>query len=169
MERISQLVNKAIINTSAFMIIGMTLIVWFQIILRYVFNSGISWSEEISKLLMVWYAVLCAAVVLYHEGHVAIKILFDRMKENYRTNLNRLFLLLIAGFSLVLLIYGAQYTIDNFSIILPASGLTKFWLYFPLPLAGLVMILHTVTLFLRTFKNNDDDPKNEFNSEGGAL
>jgi TRAP-type C4-dicarboxylate transport system, small permease component len=49
------LIHILLINLSKLMIVAMLLLVFANVVLRYVFNSGIYWSEEIALVLEVWF------------------------------------------------------------------------------------------------------------------
>jgi len=53
----------------------MVLLVFGNVVLRYVFNSGIAVSEEISRWLMVWLTFLGAVVALREHAHLGIDTL----------------------------------------------------------------------------------------------
>ena len=45
-----------------------------QIVLRYVFNAPLIWSEELARFLTVWMTFLGAAVVCYDGGHLNVDV-----------------------------------------------------------------------------------------------
>jgi len=49
------LIHILLINLSMIMIVAMLLLVFVNVVLRYVFNSGIYWSEEVALVLEVWF------------------------------------------------------------------------------------------------------------------
>lgn len=53
----------------------MVVLVFGNVVLRYVFNSGIAVSEEISRWLMVWLTFLGAVVALREHSHLGIDTL----------------------------------------------------------------------------------------------
>jgi TRAP-type C4-dicarboxylate transport system permease small subunit len=50
-------------------------IVCYGVVIRYVFNRPVGWTEETSSYLMVWAAFLGAAYTLQIEGHIGVDIL----------------------------------------------------------------------------------------------
>lgn len=150
LEKISRKINNGIVYVSVVCVFLMTLIVTIQIVCRYVFNFSLPWAEEISKMFMVWFALLCAAILVYEEKHVAVTFIVDRVRDRGQLIIKLFFNVLIGAFSIVLVYSGLIYTIDNFSVIMPASGLTRFWLYAPMPITALFMVYHSVVLTIRT-------------------
>ena len=57
----------------------MVLLVFGNVVLRYVFNSGIAASEEVSRWLFVWLTFLGAIVALKEHGHLGTDMLVSRL------------------------------------------------------------------------------------------
>jgi TRAP-type C4-dicarboxylate transport system permease small subunit len=57
----------------------MVVLVFGNVVLRYVFNSGIAVSEEISRWLFVWLCFLGAVAALKEGGHLGTEMLVSRL------------------------------------------------------------------------------------------
>jgi TRAP-type C4-dicarboxylate transport system permease small subunit len=58
---------------------AMVVLVFGNVVLRYVFNSGIAVSEEISRWLFVWLCFLGAVAALKEGGHLGTEMLVSRL------------------------------------------------------------------------------------------
>ncbi len=56
-------------------LILMTLVVFIQVVLRYVFDAGIPWAEELTRYLMVWAGFLGGSLATRERRHISIDIL----------------------------------------------------------------------------------------------
>jgi TRAP-type C4-dicarboxylate transport system permease small subunit len=56
----------------AFFLVGMVALVFGNVVLRYAFNSGLTISEELSRIFFVWIIFLGATVALAEHGHIGI-------------------------------------------------------------------------------------------------
>lgn len=54
---------------------AMVVLVFTNVVLRYVFNSGIATSEELSRWLLVWLTFLGAIVALRQHAHLGVDTL----------------------------------------------------------------------------------------------
>ena len=63
----------------AAMLAVMVVLVFGNVVLRYVFNSGISVSEELSRWLFVWLTFLGAVVALHERAHLGSDMLVGRL------------------------------------------------------------------------------------------
>ena len=57
-----------------FFVIG--LIVTFEVVMRYAFNSPTIWVDEISRILQIWATCLAAGYALRHRALIVIDVIF---------------------------------------------------------------------------------------------
>lgn len=57
----------------------MVVLVFGNVVLRYAFNSGIAWAEEISRLMFVWLIFLGAILALRRHAHLGVELLQARL------------------------------------------------------------------------------------------
>lgn len=97
--RILMTVNSAILSVGralAWMALGlMVLIILYQVIMRYVFNSAPNWSEEAARFLMLWMTAFIAPSAYRWGGFVSIDMLL-RMLPKVLASIGLLILLVIS-------------------------------------------------------------------------
>lgn len=54
---------------------GMTIMVFSNVVLRYLFSSGLDVSEELSRFFFVWLIFIGAVVAMRHHGHMGFDLL----------------------------------------------------------------------------------------------
>jgi TRAP-type C4-dicarboxylate transport system permease small subunit len=64
---------------------AMVVLVFSNVVLRYVFNSGIAVSEELSRWLLVWLTFLGAIVALRQHAHLGVDTLVRALPPRGRT------------------------------------------------------------------------------------
>jgi TRAP-type C4-dicarboxylate transport system permease small subunit len=107
----------------------MVVLVFSNVVLRYVFNSGIAVSEEVSRWLFVWLTFLGGIVALREHAHLGTEILVGRLSPNGKK------LCLVVGYGLMLLMCwmlfrGAlEQTKINWDVSAPSSGASMAWFY----------------------------------------
>jgi TRAP-type C4-dicarboxylate transport system permease small subunit len=62
----------------------MTVIVTYAIVLRYLLDRPIGWSEEISIYLMIWAVFLGTAYTLKEDAHIGVDLLMKTIPEYMR-------------------------------------------------------------------------------------
>lgn len=59
--------------------IGMVIMVFGNVVMRYAFNSGLTVSEELARFLFVWMTFLGATVALREHAHLGVDTLIRRL------------------------------------------------------------------------------------------
>ena len=63
-------------------------IIFLQVIMRYIFNNSLSWSEELCKYLFVWMIWLGTSLSAREHGHIAIDLLKDKARGRGKYYMN---------------------------------------------------------------------------------
>ena len=94
----------------------MVVVVFLQVIFRFILHASLPWSEEASRYIMIWISLLGASVGLRHKAHIGVEALFNYLGTAKR----RLFSLLI-GFVQVYffgaMIFYACNSLDRKSVV----------------------------------------------------
>ncbi|CAO3440902.1 TRAP transporter small permease [Azospirillum endophyticum] len=108
---------------------GMLVLVFGNVVLRYGFNSGITVSEELSRLLFVWMTFMGAVVALHKHGHLGMDTLVALLPRTGRLVCFCASHLLMI-YATVLLLGGSwDQTLINLSVAAPATGLSMGFFY----------------------------------------
>lgn len=128
-----------------------------NVVARYVFNTGVPWVEELSRLIFVWVVFLGACVAMQHRGHLAIGFLVDRLPATARTVVIWVTNLFTAAFLVTLVVGGWQLVsiTMGFGTQTPALRISLAWGYAAIPTAAAVMLL---TLVTQTLDGSDTRP-----------
>ena len=76
-KRINEWMCKIENALNSIALVAVLLIVTAQIVMRYVFNDPLIWSEELSRYLYVWIAWLGCAFCVGTRSHIRVPIAFD--------------------------------------------------------------------------------------------
>lgn len=111
---------------------------------RYIsFIPDPAWSEEVVLTCMAYMAVISAALALRRNAHIRMTALDAYLPKRVVQTLDVIADLAVIAFALIMIGEGWKYCIGigskGFYTSLP--WLSKFWQYFPIPLAGVAMII----------------------------
>jgi C4-dicarboxylate transporter, DctQ subunit len=90
----------------AFLLAGMTLVTFTQVVARYIFNTGAIWALELTSFLFAWLVILGIAYGIRIHAHIGV----DAFVKLFRAPVQRIFGLLATAASLgyaVLMLVGA--------------------------------------------------------------
>ncbi len=140
-------VYKMILFICKLLLIVDILITTMAVIGRYVpFVPDPSWSEEVVLTCMAYMAVLSAALAIRRGAHIRMTA-FDRyLSKKTILVLDLLADIAVTALAFVMLFVGWSYAIQIGSrgtyVSLPS--VSRFWMYFPIPLAGFAMIVFEI-------------------------
>jgi TRAP-type C4-dicarboxylate transport system permease small subunit len=129
------------------------LIVFFGVVMRYVFQAPIITSIELARVGFVWSCFLGAAVCVKKEKHIQFSFLLDAAGPAARSWMKLAITLLSAAFFLLLVVKGAQMVLKVEGTYFPAMGHSQAWLYLPLPLCALFMLIHALAFLARDLQS----------------
>lgn len=111
---------------------------------RYIsFIPDPAWSEEVVLTLMSYMAVLSAALAIRRGAHIRMTALDRYLPTPLIKFLDILNDVMVLVLALVMLIVGWRYafTIGSKGTYVSMPFLSRFWMYFPIPVAGLAMLI----------------------------
>jgi TRAP-type C4-dicarboxylate transport system permease small subunit len=115
-----------------------------QVFSRYVLGSAYSWTEELSRFMLIWLVVIAAAVEINRGGHICVTMLTEKFSLPSRRRLDQISLLFILGFSAVLMYYGYQLAMRTMAQRASTLPLSIGAVYLALPVGGLLMAINAV-------------------------
>ncbi len=124
------------------LVIAVTVLVLLAVVLRYVFNDPLSWSEEASRIPFMWLGFLGAALALRRGKHLGVPVLLNRMGSGTQAALRVFSALLAVAISGVLLVQGLRNARLALLQRLPLSELSMGWLYSAVPVAAALMVVY---------------------------
>jgi len=147
-QKIDLILSRTLIIIMALMVIN---VLW-QVFTRYLTGSPSSFTDELSRYLMIWLGILGAAYVSGKNMHVAIDYLSSKLKEKPRKRLAtfvHIIVLLFALFALV--IGGLRLVYISFTLgqTTPALGMPLAVVYLVLPLSGLLIVYYKLADLLK--------------------
>lgn len=141
----------------------LTAIVFTDVILRYIFKQGFSWTQEVATLMMVWFSLVGMAIGVLEKIHISIEMFTSRLPEKALAALESVNHLLIAAFGALMVYFGLQIMNMTKLSTMPATKLPSSVLYVILPLAGILVLLNGLLVAARQDKKilKKDDGEGE--------
>lgn len=130
----------------------MTGIVFFQVILRYVFLSPLSWIEELARYLLVWISCFGAAYGVRKGEHIAVMFLNNMFKGYMKSALTIFIHILVIILFMVCFIKGIGLSIRQWNVVTPALQIPRTLPYLGVPISFAIMLLFSLELFITDIK-----------------
>ena len=165
-------VHRIFLIISEVALVTMVLIVTMTVMLRFCFNTGISWAEEVPLLLVSLFAFLACAMGVRDHTHIAVTMIYNRFKKGSagRKALDVLTDLCVLLCGLFMLWYGGTRCLKMMGLPgkLPMTGLRTWWQFLPIPLAGFLMTFDSILFLTGVLKPHDTlfaEPDKDYSDE----
>ncbi|MCD6582059.1 MAG: TRAP transporter small permease [Desulfuromusa sp.] len=144
LHQLARKINWLIERICALLVGVMVVIIWFEVIERYFLHWGFTWTEELSRYVMIWAALLAISCGAFYREHIGLDIVGRFLPEKWARILSISLDLISIAFFLFLAWYGigmaksglGQYaTIFGMTMVVPfaavpiSSVLTAFQIF----------------------------------------
>ena len=123
---------------------------------RYIpFIPDPSWSEEVVLTLMSYMAVLSAALAIRRGSHIRMTALDGFLPKGLLKFLDILADVAVCILAVIMIVVGWRYTstLGSRGTYVSMPWLSRFWMYFPVPLAGVAMIIFEIEALYNHIKS----------------
>ncbi|AKI97400.1 hypothetical protein IX53_05730 [Kosmotoga pacifica] len=147
-RQVFSIIEKVII---ALLVVALTLMVVFifsQVFARFVLNKPLSWTEELSRHLMIWMVFLATAVGYRHGAHLFIDLLPSKLSKKGKMVLLIIFDSIIIYFLTIMFVYGLE-LVEKTSFQYSAALQYKMsYVYMSLPAGAIFMFIFSIEKIL---------------------
>ncbi len=145
--RISEVLNNIIKVLVGIMLIIMTIVVTVQIIFR-IFFDALSYTEEMSRYLLVWSSLFAASVAYKQGAHIAVSFIVEQFKGKSRKMMSIIINLLSIIFFIIAINYSLQLINLQVFQTSPALLIPMRYIYLCIPISFSVMLFHGLVMLL---------------------
>ena len=147
-----------------------TTILFIQVVMRYVFNNSLSWSEELARYLFIWLCFIGVSFGAKQMKHLKIDVFINVFPKKFRPYVIVFADVIVLAFS-VIIMYAAYVTVVRYMALGTASPANHIpmWIVHSAPIVGyfLTAIRQIQAIIYRVkglkahdmsaFENSDDE------------
>ena len=141
MERFLIRIERGLLPVLAALLAFITIGVFIQVCLRYLFSVAFIWGEELSLFAFIWCVFLGAAVNTRRRSHFSFDFLAGLLRGRAAAAQRLLVDLIILGFSLFMLVKGYEFAGVGLKRLSPGLGITMFVPTLIIPVSAVYMSL----------------------------
>ncbi|GAE91859.1 hypothetical protein JCM21714_825 [Gracilibacillus boraciitolerans JCM 21714] len=149
LKKVKSFIDKAFLFTVLTMLAVMVVVIVVQVFSRQLFSYTPSWSEELSRVLLVWISFLGVAYGVKEKLHIALGLVVNKFPKSVQHVFDIFSKLLLVGFGIMMVYYGYQFTVLMGGSTMPGTGLKSSCLYACIPIGGVFLILYGVELLFQ--------------------
>ena len=168
-KKLLNLLEKALITLMTVLLASMTIVICYQVVLRYFFHDANIWAEEFARFAFVWMIMMGSVVAIRRFKHLTIDFLIQLAGPKLRKVLNLFSYVLIMVFLGFLLVYGIELAQKTGNQLSSGMKIPMSYMYLSIPFgSGLMMLYileHLWDSYIVTARGNkqaDEDDKAVF-------
>jgi TRAP-type C4-dicarboxylate transport system permease small subunit len=157
---------EEVVGGTAF--VGMTAMVFVNVVCRYVLNSPIPGSDELATLAFTWAVFLGASLCIRRQLHLGIEFVTRRFSPRLQALLGLTVSLIIAAFAVMLLVYGGKIMRTGHLKLTPVFQWPYTWVYLAIPVGAALMLLRLMPIARAQVKRLRGDAGAKRSPGGGS-
>jgi len=135
------------------LLVAILAVCFSAVVMRYCFNSPLSWSEEVIIVLLLWFGFLCMSVETYNDTNIAITGFYSRLPKGAQKACDIMRHTVLTVFFYLMYSNSWKIFILNSRKRLPASQWNQGLQFFPIVLGGVLMFVFSILNLIGTLIN----------------
>lgn len=148
---------------------AMSVLVFANVVSRYVFNYSFIWVEEITRYMMVWVGFIGSGLVLRYGAHIAVEA-FQDVLPTRAAQVTRALVVLILAITFVAMTWlGLQYVRFAWDQETPVFNWNFGLVYLAIPIGSALMLIHLLCIARPYVVGRQFDKSESLNPEDAVL
>lgn len=144
MKALDRLLHYALVV----ILLVMAVIAGANVFARYALNTSLSWGEEVVQILLVWMTYLGAAYAMKSQEHFAFDLLVRALPPRAGKIASACSGLLVIAMTVYLIYLSAIVTVRIRFWSMPATELSRAWVYAACPIGSTLLLVYAVRNWL---------------------
>jgi TRAP-type C4-dicarboxylate transport system permease small subunit len=140
MKAIRKITETAIVFLFAILVI----VVFYQVVARYIFNDPPSWTEELARYSQVWIILLASSRCIRKGSHLAVDYFGHRLGMEIKRKIDIGMSVLIVFYVVVVTLFGWKLMVVGQYQLSPALQVKMSFIYVIFPVSGVLMFLEAI-------------------------
>jgi TRAP-type C4-dicarboxylate transport system permease small subunit len=145
--KIGKFIDNVFEKFALFFLVALVAVVTTQVMTRKLFNFVFFWSEEVTLLLLAWFALMAIAIGFRENIHLGIDAFTNLFPKIVNKVLDKIISATIFAFGLYLVVQGWDFTVLMLDSTLPATKLPSSITYLAMPITGIMICGYAILQF----------------------
>jgi TRAP-type C4-dicarboxylate transport system permease small subunit len=141
---LGKFLEGALKGICAFLAAALTIVIFLQVLYRFILRAPLVWSEEMALFLFQWSVFMGAALAVRHRGHFGLDILVRRFPPSLVEKMDKFGQIVVLALSLGLVYWGTQISQMTMLQDYPTLQFPVGYGYLGIPVSGSFMALFAV-------------------------
>lgn len=156
-KKVCLLIDSAFEKLTLLTLVTLIIVVITQVMTRKLFNFVFFWSEEVTLLLLAWFAFMAIAIGFREYIHLGIDSFTNLFPKLFNKVLDKIIGASILAFGLYLVVQGWNFSVLMWDSTLPATKLPSSVTYLAMPVTGVMICGYAILqlMNINTVRHND--------------
>lgn len=144
------------------LLMAVFLCIMLQVFCNYVLSNALSWTQEMSRILLVWLTFFGAALVTRRKLHIGLTMFVERTPRKIQNIVMVLGYITTIFFIVATITHGWRLSLFGTSQTLTYLNVSYFWCYVGIPVGATCILLQIIYLILNeglSFFNKEEVAK----------
>lgn len=135
--------------------IFMLIILFFQVVARYLFGFSLAWIDELSRYSLIWFAYLAAVYAIVKNAHIKIDLFLKVWPKKVRNFIQLFSNVIFFVYCVTVAYFSTLWVIDlnRAGTVSMGTGVSMAIFSLIIPLSHILMAIRLVQLEIRLIKN----------------
>lgn len=133
----------------------MVVVVFMQVIFRFVIHQPLAWTEELGRYLLVWTTFLGAGYGMSVKAHPSIEVLFDKVGPGLKKVFTVLTTILVIFFFWQVIINSFEFISRSLTQTSPVLRLPMGWVYTVIPISSGLFVINLLYVVLTEWRKEE--------------
>jgi TRAP-type transport system small permease protein len=156
-KKVFKIIDSIFEKFTLLFLVALIFVVTTQVMTRKLFNFVFFWSEEITLLLLAWFAFMAIAIGFREYIHLGIDSFTNLFPKTINKVLDKIISASIFAFGYYLVVQGWEFTLLTSESTLPATKLPSSITYVAMPITGVMICGYSLLQFfnINTTRHKD--------------
>jgi TRAP-type C4-dicarboxylate transport system permease small subunit len=165
---LSNVIGKILEVMIVFFLVLMTILMFAQVLGRFLFKNGLFWAEELSRFTMITMVYLGAGLACKNKDHISVTIL----EEYIKGRLHKIYRVAVSLVSIIFLIVIVKYGFSVLSVVSSQKSanmqVTMDLIYMIIPIGACIMIFYIIVEIIQILFTKKEGEKVQSNADAGG-
>ncbi|MCW9698511.1 MULTISPECIES: TRAP transporter small permease [unclassified Avibacterium] len=154
---VKRFLDKLIEWVCIFIVGAMTILITYQVISRYIFNSPSAVSEILSRYFFVWLILFASAYVFGKREHMEINFLKNKLPSSLKRLANVIAEIALSCFAIgVMIIGGYSASVRQMFQLDSALQIPMGFIYSAIPISGAIIVFYSLCNILSFYQSGKE-------------
>lgn len=159
LARLVKIFSTALKTLTFTLVLLLVIVVFTNVVLRFVFHSGFSWNEEASRFLFVWTIYSGIAISVLDNSHISLTLLSDKFPKIQPVVKTASWVVSIIFFC-ILMYFGVNHSLSAATMVSSSLNIPLVYVYMIIPISAFISIVFLVSqLILKSISEQTGEEK----------